>query len=327
MSLIRNTGRRWRHALLCAVAVAGLAACGGGTSQREPFVPQRLISFGDEASVLVKDPARPGGARKYAVNVIVTTNGVDAIDCTQLPLWTQSVASVYGFVFDECNPGAVAAPQAATFARAGAKVADLGAQIDQARAAKGAFRGDDFVTMLMGTNDILEVYERGVGTASERAMADELRQRGEQLARVVNELVGLGPRVLLATVPDLGLSPYGRAQDAQGSGRGSALLSRLTAAFNEQLGVKIILDGSLIGLMQADQMVQSMARSPASFGLVNASDAICAATAVLPDCSTQTLLTDGNPGNYLWADGTRMSYGGHSYLGQLAQARALQNPF
>lgn len=327
MSLIRNTGRGWRHVLLCAVAVAGLAACGGGTSQREPFVPQRMISFGDEASVLIKDPALPGGARKYAVNLIVTTNGVDAIDCTQLPLWTQSVGNLYNFVFEECNPGAVAAPQAATFARAGAKVGDLGEQIGRALAAKGAFRSDDFVTMLMGTNDILEVYEGGVGILSEDAMADQLRRRAEQLATVVNDLVGQGPRVLLSTVPDLGLSPFGRAQDALGSGRSSSLLSRLTAAFNEQLGVKIILDGSLIGLMQADQMVQSMARSPASFGLSNASDAVCAATAVLPDCSTKTLITDGNASNFLWADGTRMSFGGHAFLGQLAQERALQNPF
>ena len=326
MSLIRNTGRGWRHALLCAVAVAALAACGGGTSQFEPFVPQRLISFGDESSVLLQDPAKPGGARKHAVNFIVTTNAVDTIDCTQQPLWNQSVANLYTFVFKECNAGAVAVPQAGTFAQAGGKVADLAAQIAAARADNGAFRDGDLITMLTGANDILEVYLSGAGIASEDDMVAELRRRGEQLANVVNDLVGQGPRVLLSTVPDLGLSPYARAQDALVPGR-AALLSRLTRGFNDQLGVKIILDGSLIGLVQADQMVQSMSRSPGSFGLANTNDAVCLSTALLPDCSTKTLITNGDASNFLWADGTHMSYGGHAYLGQLAQARARQNPF
>lgn len=326
MSLIRNTGCGRRHSLLCALAVAALAACGGGTSQREPFVPQRLISFGDESSVLVQDPAKPGGARKYAVNFIVTTNGVDTIDCAQQPLWNQTVANLYTFVFKECNAGAVALPQAATFAQAGGKVADLAAQIVVARADKGAFRHDDLITLLTGANDIVEVYENGVGTVSEDDMAADLRQRGEQLANVVNDLVREGPRVLLSTVPDLGLSPYGRAQEAQFPGR-ATLLSRLTRAFNEQLGVTIILDGSLIGLVQADQMVQAMSRSPGSFGLANANDAACLSSSLLPNCSSKTLIPNGDASNFLWADGIRMSYGGHAYLGQLAQARALRNPF
>jgi len=55
------------------VAIAAavvLTACGGGTSQVETFSPTRMISFGDEASLVVNDSAANG--RKY------TVNGLDA---------------------------------------------------------------------------------------------------------------------------------------------------------------------------------------------------------------------------------------------------------
>jgi phospholipase/lecithinase/hemolysin len=155
-------------------------------------------------------------------------------------------------------------------------------------------------------------------------MVDELRRRGEELANRVNELVDQGTRVILANVPDLGLSPYARAQDAISPGR-AALLSRLTAAFNQQMGIKIVLDGSLIGLAVTDQMVQQIVRSPGSYGFTNATDGVC--TTALPDCSNKTLVANGDAGQFLWADGTRLSYGGQARLGQLAQQRAQRNPF
>jgi outer membrane lipase/esterase len=323
MSLISFPAQGWRRACLGAIALAALTACGGGTSQYEPFVAQRLISFGDESSALIADPAKPGGGRKYSVNVIVTTDKVDSIDCLQQPIWVQAVANVYGFAFKECNPNKVADPKAATYAALGAKVADLEAQIAQV----GGFRDKDLVTVLLGANDVLAVYkpyESVAGAVPEEAMIAEMRARGEQLANLVNTIVGLGAKVIIATVPDLGYSPYALAEDVLSPGR-AALLSRMTTAFNEQLGVKIVLDGSLVGLVQGDQMIQSMARSPGSFGLSNNNDAVCKVAP--PDCTTKTLIESGDAATYLWADATRLSYGGHAYLGTLAQGRAQNNPF
>jgi outer membrane lipase/esterase len=323
MSLFSTSGTGWRRALLGAVALAALTACGGGTSQYEPFVAQRLIAFGDEASVLIADPANPGGGRKYSVNVIVTTDNVDRIDCLQQPLWIQSVANIYGFAFKECNPNEVPEPAAATYAVVGAQVADLAAQVARA----GEFRDKDLVTVMLGTNDILAVYkpfESAPGTVPEEALLAELRARGAELAKQINAVIERGARVIVSTVPDLGYSPYALAQEAMSPGR-AALLSRLTVAFNEQLGVKIVLDGSLVGLVQADQMIQAMSRSPGSFGLTNNNTAVCAVA--LPDCSTKTLIETGDSATYLWADDTRLSYGGQAYLGTLAQGRAQNNPF
>src|SRR4051812_31191165 len=88
---------------LAAFAAGLLTACGGGTSQYDPFVPGRVLAFGDENSVIDSQ------GRKYSINGVKDTldeNGqtVSAIDCTALQNWAQSVASHYGFVFAECNP-------------------------------------------------------------------------------------------------------------------------------------------------------------------------------------------------------------------------------
>jgi outer membrane lipase/esterase len=316
-----------RRTLLAAVLLATLAACGGSTEQRDPFVARRMFALGDEASVLIKDPASNLAARKYGVNVDFATTGAERISCADQPLWIQSLASLYGFTYEECNPGDVAQPLAATFAAAGAKVADIEAQAARA----GGFREKDLVSVLLGVNDVLEGYQAlidGGGTLTEAQVAGELRRRAEILANTINRIVGEGARVIVATLPDLGLSPFARAQDAIGPGR-SQLLSRLTLAFNEQLGLKILLDGSLIGLVQADQMVQAMNRSPGSFGLSNPVDAVCLPTRVPPNCTTRTdsLIPGGDSVTFLWADGTNMAFGGHSYLGRLAQDRATRNPF
>jgi outer membrane lipase/esterase len=327
MSFLHSSRRGLRRALLGAALLAGLAACGGSTSQRDPFVAQRLFALGDEASVLIADPASNTAALKYSVNVDVGVAPAVTISCADQPLWIQSLAGRYGFTFKECNPGNVAEPLAATFAAVGARVADIDAQAARA----GGFREKDLVTVLLGTNDVLEAYQAiidGQGAVTEAQVAGELRGRAERLANKINQIVGDGARVIVSTLPDLGLSPYGRAQEATGAGR-AELLTRLTIAFNEQLGIKILLDGSLIGLVQADQMVQAMVRSPASFGLINAVDAVCLAARPLPTCTTKadSIIAGGDPGTFLWADGTRMSFGGQSYLGRLALDRAARNPF
>jgi outer membrane lipase/esterase len=314
-----------RRATFATALLAALAACGGSTSQRDPFVAQRLFALGDEASVLIADPASNTAALKYSVNVDLGVAPAVSISCADQPLWIQSVAALYGFTFKECNPGNVAVPLAATFATVDARAVDIDAQAAQA----GAFRAKDLVTVLFGTNDVLEVYRAVIaGSISEDQGAAELRNRAEKVANKVNQIVGEGARVLLSTVPDMGLSPYGRAQEGLGAGR-AQLLTRLTTAFNEELGIKILLDGSLIGLVQADQMVQAMVRSPGNFGLINAVDAACLPSRPLPTCTTRadSLIPGGDAGTFLWADDTRMSFGGHSYLGRLAQDRATRNPF
>lgn len=310
----------WR-ALAAALALSAgvLAACGGGTTAQQSFKPDRLLAFGDESSLLLPD------GRKFAVNALATDG---TRDCGINPLWTQAVASAYNYVFDACNPTASTENKAHMRAVAGAKADDLKAHIDAQVALTGTGGGvkaGDMATVLAGANDVLELYAQ-YPTRSEADITAELRARGERLAAQVNRLVSLGAKVVVSTVPDMGATPYALAQKAAFTDTDrAALLTRLTAAFNGRVRVNILNDGRFVGLVLADEMVQAMVISPPSFGLANATTAVC--KAALPDCTTSTLITDGSAVGYLWADGTRMSHGGHARLGTLAAQRALNNPF
>ena len=317
--------RRWPRArALAAIAAAAVAsvlvaACGGSTTQYDPFVAERVLAFGDDSSALRAD------GRRYGVNGVNATTA--AFDCTLEPVWVQVIASYYGTVFAECNTAVPApAPRAFMHAAAGAKVADVAAQVDTLVAA-GGLRDKDLALVAGGANDILELYAR-YPAQSEEALLDEARARGERLALIVNRLVDLGAKVIVSNLPDLGMSPFARAQATANPGSAidrAVLITRLSTAFNERLGVKVLLDGRFVGLVQMDLRSQSAARSPSTYGLVNLSDAACAAP--LPDCTTATLVTGASAATYLWADATRLASGGQRQLGAMALQLAQRNPF
>ncbi len=325
-----NSARPWRR--WCAAArvllPVLLAACGGGTSQFEPFIAARVLVVGDDLSALTAD------GRKYAVNGVSATDAT-RLDCAAEPLWVQTVASLYGYVFSACNPTAsTTAVNGVMRAAAGAKVADISAQVD-AQVASGGFRDKDLVLALGGMNDVLELYTRHPAEPM-AALLNEAGARGERMAGIVNRLVNLQAKVIVSTVPDLGLSPFARAEEATKPGS-ALLLSELTRVFNERLGVKVLLDGRFVGLMQSDLRTQLAVRFPASYGLSDASSAVCTAalpactTAVCTDallaCTTATLVAGGSAGAWFWADGTRLSSGGQAQLASLAIDRATRNPF
>lgn len=299
--------RRTAAALLaCAV----LASCGGGTSQITPFKPPRLLAFGDELSAFTPD------GRKYAVNGLAA-DGV-ARDCAALPLWIQDVAGLYGFGFAECPVG-TDAQKGITRAAAGARVADVVKQVD-AQVAAGGFLEEDLVLILAGVNDVLDLYAQ-FPARSRDELIGTARARGEQVAQQVNRMAGLGARVIVSTIPDMGLSPYGIAQGTEGA----KLLTDLTAALNGRIRVNILNDGRYVGLVLADEFVQTAARAPGYFSLSNAAAAAC--TAALPDCTGSTLVEGATADTYLWASDRWMSRGGHRQLGALAGSRATLNPF
>ncbi len=321
MSPTRHLGRPLTR-LAAAAALALLAACGGSTTQYEAFTPDRVVVFGDDNSVLTAT------GRRYGVN------GLDAsgnFDCNFEPLWMQTVAARYGYVFAECNTGSPpATPKALTLASVGARVADAaGTQLTTLQAA-GGVRDKDLVLVMIGINDVLELYGQ-YPTRSEESLLAEARARGEAAAALVNRLVGLGARVVVSNLPDMGLSPFARAEATANAASGfdrAALITRLTTAFNEQLGVKVLLDGRYVGLVQMDLRTQIIARAPGSDGVLNFSTGFCADTATAPTCTTGTPATTGAVASqYLWADATRLGSGGQNALASGALTRAVNNPF
>ncbi len=318
MSFFRKPARPTTPVALVAAALLALslAACGGSTSQYEPFVPQRVIVFGDDNSVLTPE------GRRYGINGVNTTT--NAFDCSLEPLWVQSVAGRYGFAFAECNPQA-ATPRAFNYATLGATVADVAARVSALGGA--GVRNGDLALVMIGANDIFELYGQFPQRSADSLVA-EARLRGEVAAQSVNRLVELGAKVVVSNLPDLGLSPYARAEAAADTTSGvnrAELITRLVAAFNEQLSVKVLLDGRFVGLVQFDLLTQLTNRFPGRDGITNTSAAAC--TVPLPDCTTATLVTGALSSAYMWADGKRLASGSQNQLAGGALQRALNNPF
>jgi len=309
----RPTVRRALMAASFCVLALGLASCGGGTSQVEAFVPQRLITMGDDMSAFTPD------GKKYAINGFAANSTTP--DCKVLPIWTQVVANAYGFGFAECPVG-TGEQKALSRAFAGARAADLKAQV-QAQVAAGGFANKDLVTVMIGTHDVRDLYlqSKAASAPSKEVLLEAARERGVEIARQVNAIVDLGAKVIVATIPDVGLSPWGTAQGAEGV----TLLKELTAALNGRIRVNILNDGRFVGLVLADELSQTAARIPAAYSLTDASTAAC--TVAPPDCTTATLRANATADGWLWADSTWLATGGHRQLGALAEARARLNPF
>ncbi|WP_284615716.1 SGNH/GDSL hydrolase family protein [Aquabacterium humicola] len=324
----RRTG--WRLAITAALAAALLAACGGGTSQIEPFAPGRLIVLGDEHSLIVNDGANNG--RKYTVNG-VTSDAIPIRDCTLNPLWVEALSNHYGFVFAECNKNN-ATPKAFMRAKAGAKVEDaatgIARQLGEQTTSGGSLQSNDLVTVMMGSNDLVELSDRVIaGTMSEADAVGEARRRAGVLAAQINGLLGAGAKAIVSTVPDMGVTPYAINLNKTKAGAATRL-SNLSYEFNATLRTSIDqtrFDGRNYALVLTDDTVSTISRFPGNFGYTNVVDGVCAVA--LPNCTSVTadLVSGGVVASYMWADDRRLAPSMHSRIGSAALTRALNNPF
>lgn len=321
-----SKARTFRRVVGGIALAAALVACGGGTSQYDPFDPGRLIVFGDENSLL------DAQGHRWSINYIDKKGdgtADDVFDCTGNGIWVQRLASHYGLVFAECNPDE---KDVKAFFRStvGARVDDIAAQIAVQQDAGGGFRDDDLTTVMVGANDILALYA-DYPTRSATELKSAAERLGERLAAQVKVLVDRGSRVLLSTVPDMGLTPFARAEQAAKGGDRTGLLTDLTSAFNEGLVTGLakqeLIDGRYLGLVDADTRVKLMHKSPGSFGMQEEDAAACLATAVLPDCNSLTLVEDASNTDHLWADATHLGPRAHADLADRAITRAEDNPF
>lgn len=318
-----------------ALCAAGLVACGGATSRVDPFVPARLVVFGDEYSALL-DASGTGNAQNYAINRVDSTTGQISCSMDAGRIWVQRLADHYGFAFAECNPNA-AKPQAFMYAKYGAKVAALSKSIESfANRLDGGFTSDDLVTLQAGLHDVVEVYLDG-NLTSEGVKTEEIRKRGQAYAALVNNLIQTGAKVLVAQVIDVGSTPWARSEGATG------LLTRLSAAFNEGFRSDLINDGTRVGLLSFNDTVGAYMNNnsyehyavacdenhvePVAVDDTNG-DGYVDGGGVLATCTTNTLVADEALTRYIWADPLHVNASLiHVQMGNLAITRAVNNPF
>ena len=332
MRLIAKQARRAAIGGVLA-AMLGLAACGGSEPVSD-FHPARFIAFGDETSSILDIDGNFNG-HKFSVNG-TNINDNTAVDCRGHPNWLQTLAAAYGpnFVFPTCNPegSAVFDPPNRIRATVGARADDLAAQID-AQLAESDFRDGDLVTVLVGANDVLAQYQQ-YPTVSEVDLTANVEAAGTLVARQVNRIADAGAKVIIATIPDVSLSPFGIAEKAAHIDTDrQALIRRLVDAFNTALKLQLENDGHKIGLVLLDEAVRQVVKFPGSHGILDGSHAVCdlSKSQLTPpstlDCTEFTLIPFGSGATFLWADDRHMSSGGQAMLGQLAASRALNNPF
>jgi outer membrane lipase/esterase len=320
MKSFKHGASRIAQRLLATAALAVLSACGGGTSQVEPFDPGRIIVFGDESSLIAPD------GRKYGINAVDATTS--ALVCASYPNWIQSLAATpqFSIVFAECNPDKLTTPRGKMYATAGAKIADLKTRID-AYFTGDTFGSKDLVTVMAGANDVFELYGQ-FPTQSQASLIAEAQARGRLLGEQVNRIARAGGRVIVSTLPDLGLTPFAiKEKAAKTDIDRAAFISKLTDELNVAMRLALINDGRMIGLLLLDESSQAIARFPEAFGYANVVDAACLTTVGPLDCTSKTLVTNGSADTWLWATDRLLSPAGQSRLGSLAVQRAINNPF
>ncbi|MFG6441968.1 esterase [Roseateles sp. LKC17W] len=304
---------------LAAMAVAALlAGCGGGgTAQIEPFAPNRIIAFGDESGTILQS------GKKY------TINGLNAdtrqVECAGNPVWTQVLASGFGFVYSQCNTSFVALPQGIMYAAAGAKVADVRDKIDE-HLSNDRFGPKDLVSIMVGVNDIVELY-RQFPAVNKDSLINEAKARGRLLAQQANRIANANGRVVIATIFDVGLTPFGQNERLQQTDIDrAAFLDQLSVAFNVEMRLNLLNDGRLVGLVLVDETIQQIARFPAAFGYSDVTQAACRSDVAPQDCTTETLKADASS-TWLWAGDTLLGPTAQQRIGMLALTRAKNNPF
>lgn len=318
---MQRVSRNFKRALaLATVAAAALiAGCGGGgTAQIEPFAPTRVIAFGDESGAILQS------GKKY------TINGLNAdtrqVDCKLSPVWSQILAAGFSFVYPQCNTDFVALPQGIMYATLGAKVADVRDKIDQ-HLSNDRFGPKDMVAIMVGVNDIVELY-RQFPAQSKDSLINEAKARGKLLAEQANRIANANGRVLVSTIFDVGLTPFGQKEKLQQTDIDrAAFLDELSGAFNISMRLNLLNDGRLIGLVLVDETIQQIARFPAAFGFSDVTNAACRSDVAPQDCTTETLVTDASASQWLWAGDTLLGPSAQQRIGSLALTRARNNPF
>ena len=160
-------------------------------------------------------------------------------------------------MFPQCNNNGTPDPASRIYATNGAMVADITTQIDMLLNNDGGFGTNDLVTVLVGANDIVAQFQQYPATG-EDVLTANLTAAGTALATQVNRIAAYGARVLIVTVPNIGLTPFGGDRSVGSTDGNPALLSRLSIAFNDALLANLLNDGHKIGLVQLDEYLQAV---------------------------------------------------------------------
>lgn len=160
-----------------------------------------------------------------------------------------------------------------------------------------------------GANDLF--FHLGAATTQAQFLGTAVEQVG-----LVSQLQNAGARyILVATMPDVGLTPFGLSQGAAGS----AGLTALSNGYNQTLFGGIAQSGLRVIPLNMFGLLREVAANPSSFGFTNVTGTACGAVASLT-CSSANLVAPGADQTYLYADGVHPTSAAHRVVADYAIA-------
>lgn len=284
-------GRRASAATAVAVVVVlGAATASAGDYSNTIFFGDSLTDSGTFRSVV------PVGGK-------FTTNPG--------PVWAENVASAYGKTATPAVSGGT------DYAVGGARVSQLPgvpataptatatpvrSQITNYLASTGG-RADPnaLYTVWGGANDIFAAL------ASPTTAQAAITQAATDLVGEVARLRAAGAQtILVPTLPDIGLTPFGQAQGATAA----AQITQLVSGYNQLVTLGLGNAGVSVIPIDTYSLLRDAVANPASYGLSNVVGTACTTSSSLL-CSSASLVTPTAAQTYLFADGVHPTTAGH----------------
>ena len=339
---LSNTTRRLVAGLVTGLAVLSLASCGGGT-QSKKFVPESLVVFGDELSLIT------GQGAKYAINSYVSGSAAP-YSCNTHVLWAEYFAYYVNFKFtNECPDWTGGGNLTATMrandpvdvsinaTSAATAVANAGANavLTTVNNNLGLLNDKTLVTVSVGRADIVKAYLTYLLTPDDATLSSQtsqLKTLGGNFAAGWAPVVRSGARSMVLLTPDLGVSPLAKA-DATNLTRNKAALAALSKAFNDGLELGLSINGytgQQVSLVRIDSIVRVIEANPATYSLTNVDNAACATPASsAPLCmdDVASLVSSDAASTYMWADATHLNTLVHGTIASLVYSAYTRNPF
>lgn len=234
-------------------------------------------------------------------------------------VWSQYLADFYGTGAVPNGNGQTGTNYAAGGARVGINstgalgpIPSLATQVNNYLVANGG-RADSraLFTVWGGANDLFAITNAGAPAATTiaNAVTSEIG--------IVTQLQNAGAKyILVATVPDLGLTPAFRAQGPAVQATGTAL----TTSYNTSLFSGLASRGLRVIPLDTFNLLREITAAPAAYGFSNIAGTACQPqiTANSLTCNPSSYVTPDAPNSYLFADGVHPTSRAHQIVSQYA---------
>ena len=267
------------------------------------YQPFLVSTFGPEAALAIRFTTNPGLVWSEHVANYFGGNGAPAWQLAivnGVPTWVAANGDNYAAGGATVVPGPGFPPAPPTqFAPS------LTDQVDAYLTANGgAADPDALYAMWGGANDLF--FNLNGATTQDQFLASATAQ-----AQLVGTLEAAGARyVLVPTMPDVGVTPFGLSQGPAGS----AGITQLVAGYNATLFGSLQAAGVQVIPLDTFNFLHEIIANPSAYGLVNVTAPACGAAAALgcipADPATAT--------TWAFADGVHPTTGAHEMLAKYA---------